>query len=556
MLEGLEGCLEVPRLLHGTDLLETVFRRLAAREHDEQAAGERREVASRAAPGGHACGPLLPPRTPRRRDRESQGRKAPCRSPATDRITTLLSMFENLRNARWPWFTAAALLVVGYLATLVEIRPGDPRPLGSLDDIERLSQRDDLNVLFILIDTLRADRLGAWGYERDTSPTIDRLAASGVRFARQLSQSSWTKCSMASLWTGLYPQRTGVLRFDQVLSPKAKLPAEILHEAGFRTMGLFRNGWVAGNFGFGQGFEVYHRPAPLPLDPSEVRENPSLDAPGSDTSAVEGVRTFLQVSAQERWFLYVHLMDVHQYTYDKDSALFGTSSSDIYDNSIRREDSLVRMLVDHVAEAGVLDKTLIVLAADHGEAFGERGFEGHARNVYGEVTEVPFVLAFPFRLEPGLVIDARTENVDIWPTVLDLLRLPPLDGADGRSLVPLIRAAAQGKPLPPDGSPAFAELDQTWGQNGREPSPMVAVASDGFRYVTTAAGGEELFDHGSDPVETVDVLREHADVAERLRSAARGYLELPPAPWGGETPTVELDEMELNQLRALGYAVP
>jgi glucan phosphoethanolaminetransferase (alkaline phosphatase superfamily) len=106
-------------------------------------------------------------------------------------------------KARWPWFGAAALLVVVYLATLLEIRPADPRPLGSLDDIERLSERDDLNVLFIVIDTLRADHLGAWGYERDTSPTIDWLAGSGVRFARQLSQSSWTKCSMASLWTGL-----------------------------------------------------------------------------------------------------------------------------------------------------------------------------------------------------------------------------------------------------------------------------------------------------------------------------------------------------------------
>ena len=467
-------------------------------------------------------------------------------------------MFERLLGARWPWFAAAALVVGVYLATLVEIRPADPRPPGSFDDIERLSERNDLNVLFILIDTLRADRLGAWGYERDTSPTIDWLAASGVRFARQLSQSSWTKCSMASLWTGLYPERTGVLRFDHVLSAQAKLPAEILGEAGLRTVGLFRNGWVAGNFGFGQGFEVYHRPAPLPLEPGERRENPSLNAPGSDTSAVEAVRTFLQVSAHERWFLYVHLMDVHQYTYDKESALFGTGISDIYDNSIRREDALVERLLGHVADAGVLDKTLIVLAADHGEAFGERGFEGHARNVYGEVTEVPFVLAFPFRLEPGLVIDARTENVDIWPTVLELLGLPPLDGADGRSLVPLIRAAAQGQPLPPDGSPAFAQLDQSWGQNGRKPAPMVAVASDGFRYVLTTAGRgkEELFDRRSDPVETIDVLRDHADVAERLRAAARGYLEPPPAPWGAETPTVELDEMEWNQLRALGYAVP
>ena len=367
--------------------------------------------------------------------------------------------------------------------------------MGSIEDIERLSERKDLKVLFILIDTLRADRLSAWGYARETSPTIDWLASGGVRFARQLSQSSWTKCSMASLWTSLYPQRTGVLRFDHVLSSEAKLPAEILREAGFRTVGLFRNGWVAPNFGFSQGFEVYHQPAPVPLAPNERRQNPSLRDPASDTSAVEAFRSFLRVSAHERWFVYLHLMDVHQYTYDENSALFGTAISDIYDNSIRREDGMVSAIVSHLAEAGVLDQTLIVLAADHGEAFGERGFEGHARNVFQEVTEVPFVISFPFRLEPGLVIDTRTENVDIWPTLLDLLGLPPLEPSDGVSLVPLILAAARGEPLPQDGANAFAHIDQTWGQEQeRPPAPMVAVASDGFRYVfgsrrRGAAGG-------------------------------------------------------------------
>jgi arylsulfatase A-like enzyme len=468
-------------------------------------------------------------------------------------------MSTRLLQARWPWFAAAALLGLVYLATLVEVRPADPRPKGSLEDIERLSERKDLKVLFVLIDTLRADRLSAWGYARNTSPMIDFLASSGVRFARQLSQSSWTKCSMASLWSSLYPQRSGVLRFDHVLPSEAKLPAEILREAGFRTVGLFRNGWVAPNFGFSQGFEVYHQPATLPLTPNERRLNPSLQDPASDTSAVEAFRSFLSVSAHDRWFVYLHLMDVHQYTYDSQSALFGTSISDIYDNSIRREDGMVGSLLDHLAEAKVLDQTLIVIASDHGEAFGERGFEGHARNVFQEVTEVPFVIAFPFRLEPGLVIDTRTQNVDIWPTLLDLLGLPPIEPSDGRSLVPLIRAAARGEPLPQDGRNAIAHLDQTWGQgHDRPPAPMVAVASDGFRYVLATQGGhgeEDLFDRQGDPVETIDVREQHPDVTERLRAAAREYLDGEP-PWSTRTPDLELDEMQRNQLRALGYAVP
>ncbi len=101
----------------------------------------------------------------------------------------------------------------------------DSRPRGAIEDALALRDRRDLNVLFILVDTLRADRLGAYGYERDTSPNLDALAASGIRFAQQVSQSSWTKCSMSSLWTGLYPARTRSLRSHDRISDEATMPA-------------------------------------------------------------------------------------------------------------------------------------------------------------------------------------------------------------------------------------------------------------------------------------------------------------------------------------------
>ena len=102
-----------------------------------------------------------------------------------------------------------------------------------------------------------------------------------------------------------------------------------------------------------------------------------------------------------------------------------------------------------------------MLAADHGEAFGEHGREGHARDVYGEVTTTPLILSFPFRLEPGVVVETPTENVDIWPTLLDLLRLPPLEDADGRSRLQEIFAALRGEPVSAPDRPRFAHLDQT-----------------------------------------------------------------------------------------------
>ena len=470
-------------------------------------------------------------------------------------------MANRILNKRWPWLIAAALVVVAYLATRVEIRIGDPapRPQGSAEDIEKLSERTDLNVLFVLIDTLRADRLGSYGYERDTSPILDQLASRGVRFARHLAQSSWTKSSMASLWTGLYPSRTGVTRFEHVIPPEAKLPAEIFREAGFRTAGLFRNGWVEGYFGFAQGFEVYTRPIGNPPPPSVRRENPTVKEVGTDIDSVPAAIEFLRIHGNERWLLYLHFMDLHEYLYDEESALFGSSYSDVYDNAIRRENYVLDQLLGHLAREGYLEKTLVVIASDHGEAFSERGFEGHARRVYRESTEVPLILSLPFRLEPGVVVEQRTQNVDIWPTLLDLLGLPPMPGVDGRSRLPEILAATRGDPGPEEAAPAYAHLDQTWGRRTQQPAPTVAVTKEGFRYVMTLDSGgrthAELFDGSRDALERSNVLEEQPEVATRLRDLAEGYLENEP-PWESGTPTLELDEIQLNQLRALGYAVP
>jgi arylsulfatase A-like enzyme len=473
-----------------------------------------------------------------------------------------MRMSKRILSKRWPWLSAAALVVLAYLSTFVDLRLGrlDPRPAGSAADIEKLSERTDLNVLFILIDMLRADRLGSYGYARDTSPSLDRLASSGVRFARQLSQSSWTKCSMASLWTGMYPVRSGVTRFDHVTPPEAKLPAEILREAGYRTTALYRNGWVAPYFGFDQGFEVYDRPVSRPPPPSVRRENPTVLEGGSDVDALDAAVEFLRIHGRERWFLYLHLMDVHEYLYDEDTALFGSAYSDVYDNSIRRVSGILDDLLLHLAQQGYLENTLIAVASDHGEAFRERGLEGHARYVYRETTEVPFILSFPFRLESGVVVDVRTANVDIWPTLLDLLGLPALDGADGRSRVPEILAAARGEPLQDDEAPAFAELDRTWGQRLREPLPTVAVTQGSLRYVMNSLPQgqqqEELFDADNDAAELQNLLEERPEAAERLRALARSHLESPPAPWASEVRTLEMDEIQLDQLRALGYALP
>lgn len=461
-------------------------------------------------------------------------------------------------------FGLAALLVVGAgTALLLRSRVGEiPLPRGSVADLRGLRDRDDLSVVFILIDTLRADRLSAYGYHRLTSPVMDLIARNGIRFAHVTAQSSWTKTSMTSIWTGAFPRTHGVLRYPHALPEAATTPAEILHDAGFYTAGIWRNGWVASNFGFHQGFDLYHRPAQLGTP--EVLQNVTPSAAkigGTDEDVTQAAAQFVRGVGKQRFLLYLHYMDVHQYVYD-DSANFGLTFSDIYDNAIHWVDRNLNAVLGSLQQQGLLERTLVVIASDHGEGFLEHGSEGHARNLYSEVTEVPLLILPPFWIDGGVVVHERVQNVDIWPTILDLVGAPALPGAQGVSLLPAIETAAgQARQAPGErvndrGRPVFAELDRTWGTTNGKPSPMIAVTEGPWRFIFYEKFPEhfELFDHHADPGEKANLRAEHPEVVAQMQERVAEYQKLPEAPWGGPR-EVEVGEMDLAQLRALGYAV-
>jgi len=469
-------------------------------------------------------------------------------------------MLRKLLDSPWPYFAGAALLLVLAIASQFRFA-GPARPQGSVQEIASLRERKDLNVVFVLVDTLRADRLGSYGYQRPTSPEIDALASTGILFRHVYSQSSWTKTSMASLWTGTNPARNGVLRYDHALPDEALLPAEIFRNAGYRTAGIWRNGWVAPNFGFHQGFEFYLNPKPGRERAQLQRSHPAEGSlSGTDEDIADSAVAFLDSYGRERFFLYLHYMDLHQYVFDDSAPDLGNAYSDAYDKSIRWVDRLIGALVADLGERGLLDRTVIVLASDHGEAFREHGFEGHARNLYREVAEVPWVIVLPFQLQPGIVVEERVANTDIWPTLLDLLGLPPLLGADGKSLVPLIQHAAgvtAEAPAELVGRPIFAQLDQLWGNPQKKPELLVGVTDGTLRYFLPVEYPEraQLYDDATDPKESIDLHAQRTEDAARLRKLADGYLENTQSPWGKQPDKVDVDEMRLNQLRALGYII-
>jgi arylsulfatase A-like enzyme len=436
--------------------------------------------------------------------------------------------------------------------------PSDPvpdfenRPKGSIEDIAHLSEREDLNVLFIVIDTLRADRLSAYGYERQTSPVLDYLAGTGLRFDHHRSQSSWTKTSMASLWTSLYPQRVDVLTHRDTVNSEARMPAEIFADAGFTTAGIWRNGWVAPNFGFNQGFEIYLSPKGGQA-PKAIRRKPIAGRiNGTDIDAVYSATEYIRSNQDRRFFLYVHLMDVHQYVSTAETAVFGTSYSDAYDNSVLWEDQQVGEILAELYRLDMAKKTLVVLVSDHGEAFGEHGSEGHARDVHSEVTRTPFLIGFPFRLDPGLVIEHPTQNLDVFPTIFELLGIDAETPSDGKSRANWL----MGDYTPDYPDRDYAHLDRTWGKASEDPDPVIGIRDGGYRIIhdVNNPDRDRLYDVKSDEGEFVNIAADAPGILDTMRNAALEYLQLE-SPFEGGAPEIELDEMSLRQLRALGYSI-
>lgn len=468
-------------------------------------------------------------------------------------------MLRRLLDSPVTYFVGAGALLLVAIATQFELNIPS-RPSGTVADLAALKDRDDINVLFIVVDTLRADRMGMYGYQRATTPNLDDLANHGIVFDKVISQSSWTKTSMASLWTATYPSRNGIHRYNHVLPEEALLPAEIFEAAGYRTGGIWRNGWVAPNFGFHQGFELYHQPRPG-RDDNLQRHSPSpRPIGGTDEDLAMSSIDFLENFGQEKFFLYVHLMDLHQYVFDEYAEDFGPSYSDAYDKSVSWTDRVIAALVKAVDDIGVLDRTLVVVVSDHGEAFEEHGFEGHARNLYWEVTEVPFVIIPPFILDKGIRVDTMVANVDVWPTLLDLLGLPPLVKTDGKSMVPLILQAGGMDPgAPTEGlkRPIFSEVDVRWGNGKEDPNPIVSVIDDHSRLFVhpTDPSKNEFFDLSTDPKEEKDIYASNPPPLAEMAEEVDRHLQETTSPWGSPPPTIELDALRLNQLKALGYHV-
>jgi choline-sulfatase len=395
------------------------------------------------------------------------------------------------------------------------------------------------NVLLITIDTLRADRLGGFGYPLETSPAIDALAERSVVFENAQVQSAWTLPSLASLMTSLHTSTHGAWSFDSRLDESFTTLAEQLRGAGYATFGVASHVFLDDRYGLQQGFEAFD----TELVTDFVASHEAITSP---QVSERGIR-WLEERAQHEspWLLWVHYFDPHA-TYREHpgvSERFGTlSDSQRYDGEIAFTDRSIGLLLDRLSELGLAEDTIVVLVADHGEEFGEHGGDGHGRTLHREVVHVPLIIH-----APGLTpkrISRRVSSVDVLPTLLELLGLPPPHPSAGRSLL----AAMRGEELADE--PVLAELGLNPG------NPIDSLSLGGWKLMRQRKTGRTLlFDLVLDPGELEDLASQRPErVAELLARLDRAVAEAEAL--AGEfvrAGPLQLSDEEIERLRALGY---
>jgi arylsulfatase A-like enzyme len=448
-----------------------------------------------------------------------------------------------------------------------------PHARGTAEDARAEPLRRALsaaNVVLVVLDAASALHFHCYGYGRATTPEIDRLAAEGVLFEQAYTPAVYTVSAVSSLWTSLYHEQhhAGVRHSEPLPAGPLTVP-ELLQVRGVHTAGFVANPSAGRPFGLDRGFLEFHEP---------YREGGRfVGVPRAEAFHPLLERFLAERRAGGRFLAYVHFLEPH-FPYDPPSpfrTMFGPdaplpASAGRSQDWIRavnggtaratpaQHDHLVRLYdanlaaVDHelgrlremLEGGGLLDDTVLIVAADHGEALGEHGFIGHAPQVYEEAVHIPLILRFPKGVvKAGTRVDGLADLLDLGPTLLDVfgVRWPEaLPGLQGRSLLPMI-GGAPGKP---------AVFSRSMAER-----PVFGVREGRFKFVHSLRdGASELYDIEADPAEKSDLSDSQPLRVEFYRQALyrwldrleRGHTLPQPSP----TPVSEEDRAAL---RALGY---
>ncbi|MGH2364309.1 MAG: sulfatase family protein [Chloroflexota bacterium] len=421
----------------------------------------------------------------------------------------------------------AAALASAFITSLGGCRPAGPP-----------------NVLFVTIDTLRADQLGSYGHPYVRTPALDKLASQGARAAWHMVQEPQTTGSHGSMFTGMYPSVSGIQVYMVDKLPNSlDCMAGLFKAAGYATAGLY--GWLCFDpqySNFQRGFDLYRDV--LPPGPLLTPGWPKGRADVTTSAAMQQLSTM----ASQPFFLWVHYFDAH-YPYQPpppfanlyDATYAGPINGGIdtinaieagtlvpagadlerlitlYQGAITFIDSEIGRLLAHLEGLGLAEETLVAVTGDHGEAFGEHiqfeegGTFFHPHSLYNTEQRVPLLLRYPPRIRPGTVIAQPTQAVDLLPTFLELAGLPPSAQVQGHSLTPLLAAAT-----PASEPAAFAAMpDHTF----------ASISTLGWKLIRNNATGQQaLFNLTTDQLEQHNLESSQPEVAAALSTTLSNWM--------------------------------
>lgn len=450
------------------------------------------------------------------------------------------------------------------------------------------------NVILLTIDTLRADRLGCFGYNRLLTPNLDQLAASGIRFEQAITGGSWTQAAFPVMLTSSYAAMYGGCLGR--LAPERPAPIEALTRHGYTTGGFSTNPHLSRSTSYDRGFQHFSELIPAEVDPKLRRikggqrllRNPLthhvLRGTGlrmrparlysSAADVTDSVCRWLD-RVERPFFAWAHYMDMHwpyhleeSLTYPgqiaqawQDLAIMYDRSNfnrtmpitavqrdhfiGLYEQSLQFLDAQIGRLIAHVERLGLSAHTVIIVAADHGEEFLDHGRWGHwESNLFDEILKVPLIIR-PTNPSQNRVIRQQVHLIDLMPTILDLCGCPWPAGLMGRSLVPLWtnRAADYEDKI------AISEMR-------RDPWHRVAVRTPAFKYIWDSKRPHqpELYDLQADPLELQNMTQHYPQEISRFQACVDEHLQRVTETVPATTaPALQLDDEVTRRLRDLGY---
>jgi arylsulfatase A-like enzyme/Flp pilus assembly protein TadD len=395
--------------------------------------------------------------------------------------------------------------------------------------------RRDLNVLLITIDTVRADRLGCYGYAGAGTPNLDRLAAEGVRFANAYAQVPLTLPSHCSIMTGMYPVDHFVHNNGAYsLGPDLPTLAALLKGEGFRTAAFVASFTLDSRFGLARGFDLYD---------DNVQGGEALKSFRSERDAgavLAALAPWLEENSGERFFGWAHFFDPHL-PYAPPPPFDAEYGNRKYDGEIAYVDHVLGRLLEQLKDKGLLDRTLIVVAGDHGEALGEKKEIDHGLFLYDGTLKVPLIARCGKALPAGLVVPSRVRLIDIMPTILDILGMPVPPGVRGTSLLPYVRGRKRAD-LPSYIETYYPRENYGW-------SELRGIIDGPWKYIL--APTPELYDLVEDSREEKNIASAERAVLGEMAGKLDELIDRSGTRKGAARRTMTAAEAE--RLRSLGY---